>query len=175
MEKKVKRLRITVVGPCFTGKTSIVNRIVNNSFITTYYPTSSVSKYKIAFNLMNESDFKTNYVQTEIVDVFPLDHPLLIETNPGGKVMSSYLLPDYDLNSDEMYRSLVDIINNDVFLKPTHALAKGKKDVPNREFSHAIVFVFDLSCPETLVTAIDYIKAFTSAENSSREEAKLKK
>ena len=114
-------------------------------------------------------------MKAEIVDTFPLDHPLLIEKNPVSKVMSSYTIPDYELNTDEMYKKLIEIINNDVYYKPTHKEAKGKKDVPNKDFSHAIIFVFDLSSPETLVTTIDYIKAFNSAENSNREESKLKK
>jgi GTPase SAR1 family protein len=67
-----------VVGPSHVGKTSIINRLVNNTFYPDYLPTTSVHKYWLTYSI--ESDFKS----IEIVDTFPHDHPLLY-TDEGEK------------------------------------------------------------------------------------------
>lgn len=37
--RSVRKYRICVLGPSFVGKTSIINRFINNSFSTYYEPT----------------------------------------------------------------------------------------------------------------------------------------
>lgn len=69
---------------------------------------------------------------------------------------------------------LVQIINNDEYYKENSKEAGGKKNVPNPNFSHALVFVFDLSSTESFITTRDYVKAFLAAESSTRDELKLK-
>ena len=168
-------MRITFVGPGFVGKTTIINRIVNNSFAKIYYPTSNTNMFNLAFNITEESDMKSNYVEVEIVDTFALDHPLLIDNESEKSKYSSIMDMEYEITEEEMSKKLIQIINNEEYYKETSVEAKGKKGVPNPNFSHAIVFVFDLSASESLNTTIDYVKAFITAENSTRDESKLKK
>ena len=95
-------MRITFVGPGFSGKSSIINRVVNNSFVKIYYPTSNTHVYSLAFNITDESDLKSNYVELEIVDTFALDHPLLIDTPTEKSKLSSIVDEKYELTEEEM-------------------------------------------------------------------------
>lgn len=54
-EKSVKRqiFRVCVLGPSFVGKSSLVNRIVNNSFYADYFPTTNVQKYRLTYRIKN--------------------------------------------------------------------------------------------------------------------------
>jgi hypothetical protein len=50
---------------------------VNNSFSPYYEPTIQALVYRRAFNLLEDQDVDPQYVELEILDVFPHDHPLL--------------------------------------------------------------------------------------------------
>ena len=80
-EKSVKRqiFRVCVVGPSFVGKSSLVHRIVNNSFYADYFPTTNVQKYRLTYRIKNGIQESTvnEFSSVEIVDTFPHDHPLL--------------------------------------------------------------------------------------------------
>jgi GTPase SAR1 family protein len=82
MEKKrsniVKKFRICIIGPSYVGKTQIVNRLVSNSFSGFYEPTISPNVFRIGYNLNeNNKDLDPKYFDIELIDLFPLDHPLL--------------------------------------------------------------------------------------------------
>ena len=69
---------VCVLGPSFVGKTQIVNRIVNNAFFPQYHMTEEKDVYTMLYNKnKGQSGSKPEYVQIEIWDCFPQDHPLL--------------------------------------------------------------------------------------------------
>ena len=49
-------IRITFIGPWYVGKTSLINQIVNNCFLTHYYATSNLEKYKMSMMKPQEED-----------------------------------------------------------------------------------------------------------------------
>ena len=55
VEKGVKSqiFKICVVGPSYVGKSSLINRIVNNSFYSDYYPTTNIQKYRLTYRIKN--------------------------------------------------------------------------------------------------------------------------
>lgn len=116
--RSIRQYRLCILGPSFVGKTSIVNRLVNNSFSPYYEPTVRAMAYRKAYNVFEEEDVEPQYVELEIIDVFPHDHPLLDKD------------PDYSDLAREMSITLNDIVKNagDTFTK-----------------IHAYVFVYDAS------------------------------
>ena len=76
----VKFFRICVMGPCYVGKSQIVNRLINNSFTGYYEPTIWEQKYRRAYNLFDdEPEVEPQFMDLELIDMFPHDHPLLDE------------------------------------------------------------------------------------------------
>lgn len=98
--RSVRKYRICVLGPSFVGKTSMINRFINNSFSTYYEPTLHAMIYRRAFNLFEDQDVDPQFVELEIIDVFPHDHPLLDKD------------PDYNELAKEMSVTLNDIVKN---------------------------------------------------------------
>jgi GTPase SAR1 family protein len=49
--RSVRKYRICILGPSFVGKTSIINRFVNNSFSPYYESTLNMMIYRRAFNI----------------------------------------------------------------------------------------------------------------------------
>jgi GTPase SAR1 family protein len=52
--RSVRKYRICVLGPSFVGKSSIVNRFVNNQFSPYYEPTLKAMYYRRAFNILED-------------------------------------------------------------------------------------------------------------------------
>ena len=90
---------ICVLGPSFVGKTQIVNRLVNNAFYPQYHPTDEKDVYKIFYNRAQAVNSQPDYVQIEIWDCFPQDHPYLF-TDPTNE------------DADAMQKDLKFIIEN---------------------------------------------------------------
>lgn len=91
-----KKFRIAVVGPSYVGKTQIVNRYVNNSFTGYYEPTLEPNVFRRAYHF-NEDDpnEKPIFVDLEIVDMFPHDHPFMDEedatASEASRAMTAHL------------------------------------------------------------------------------------
>lgn len=69
--------KIAIMGSAAVGKTSIINRLINNNFSVVYEPTLEVNNYTTLFNL-NEYDVKTKtYVMLTLEDIFGINNPLL--------------------------------------------------------------------------------------------------
>lgn len=76
----VKFFRIVVMGPSYVGKSQVVNRLINNAFTGYYEPTIKEQKYRRAYNLFDdEPEVEPQFMDLEIIDMFPHDHPLLDE------------------------------------------------------------------------------------------------
>jgi len=88
---------------------------VNNCFSPHYESTLHAQLYRRTFNIVEDQDVDSQYVELEIMDVFPHDHPLL------DKDM------DYNELAREMSITLRDIIKN------------------SKEEIHAYMFVYDSS------------------------------
>ena len=50
----VKKFRIAVLGSTYVGKTQIINRFVNNDFMSYYEPTEDRMIYRKAYNLKED-------------------------------------------------------------------------------------------------------------------------
>ena len=66
------------MGATGVGKTSVINRFINNSFYNEYDPTSESEIYRKAFNLNeNEPNKDSLFFDLEIIDMLPHDHEAL--------------------------------------------------------------------------------------------------
>ena len=63
-------MRVAVLGPTYTGKTQMINRIVNNNFYAHYHATNELEVFKILHNRAR-SNQKPDYVMIELLDCFP--------------------------------------------------------------------------------------------------------
>ena len=59
---------VAVIGCVATGKTSIINRIINNSFVSIYEPTMDITNYNILFDLTDENIKKKKHIMLRIED-----------------------------------------------------------------------------------------------------------
>jgi GTPase SAR1 family protein len=86
---EIPNIKIAVLGSVATGKTAIINRLVNNNFSIGYEPTLEVTNYTVLFNL-NEYDVKNKtYVMLTLEDMFGINNPLL--QSHESTITSSYL------------------------------------------------------------------------------------
>lgn len=143
--RNVRKYRICVLGPSFVGKTSIVNRFINNNFTPYYEPTLHAMAYRKAYNIFEEEDVEPQYVELEILDVFPHDHPLL-DKDPG-----------YSDLAREMSMTLNDIVKN-------------AGDATTK--IHAYMFIFDASNKYTFDTLCALIETIKEIEKSERRGKK---
>ena len=153
-EKAPQTKTICVLGPSFVGKTQIVNRLVNNAFFPQYHATDEVDTYKIYYNRAQTVGSAPDFVQIEILDCFPQDHPLLFtdaSINEEAKIMQDQL----------KY-----IIENNPNREDDSPL-KGQKPI------QAYIFVYDSSKVESFRKVLKVIKSVDEFEVSNalgREE-----
>lgn len=68
MYDDIPNFRIALIGSAAVGKTSIINRFINNNFYSIYEPTLEINKYTTLFNL-NEYDVKNKtYIMLTLED-----------------------------------------------------------------------------------------------------------
>lgn len=60
---------LTFIGNNATGKTSIINRIINNNFSTKYEPTMKIENYGININISDSNVVKKTYVMINFEDM----------------------------------------------------------------------------------------------------------
>jgi len=93
-------------------------RFVNNSFTRQYVPTSNVHEYNVLLDL-NEEDSENPYlVDCEIVDTFPLNHPLLLKDALEDVQLQKDVKLLSELTLKEMERKLRKILNNEMWKNP---------------------------------------------------------
>lgn len=141
----MRKYRLCVLGPSFVGKTSIINRLVNNSFSPYYEPTLRAMVYRKAFNIFEDEDIEPAFVELEIIDVFPHDHPLLDKD------------PDYSDLAREMSMVLNDVVKN-----------SGDSSTK----IHGYMFVYDASNKYTFETLCALIETIKEIEKSERRGKK---
>lgn len=74
----IRKFRLVVLGPSFVGKTQLINRFINNGFSPQHEITERAQIYRRAYNILEDQDeIDPQYVEIELMDVFPHDHPLL--------------------------------------------------------------------------------------------------
>ncbi len=61
-------IRITFLGTVGVGKTSIINRIINNNFNPQYEPTMNIENYGINLNISENNVSKKTYVMINLED-----------------------------------------------------------------------------------------------------------
>lgn len=62
-------VKITLLGSNATGKTSLINRIINNNFSPLYEPTMKMENYGINLNISESSVAKKVYVMINLEDM----------------------------------------------------------------------------------------------------------
>lgn len=77
MRRDEECIKITILGCSFVGKTAIINRLVNNSFIKGYIPTKEIERYYFKMDLNDDEICKPLYANIVIEDTFGLDNYLL--------------------------------------------------------------------------------------------------
>ena len=93
--QEVKKLRIAVMGPSKVGKSQFINRIINQSFETSYEPTLTETIYRKSYKLKTTPSSKPDFFDIELWDMFPFDNEL-IDQDPStisqqGKRMEKVL------------------------------------------------------------------------------------
>ena len=61
-------VRITFIGNTAVGKTSLINRIINNTFTPQYDPTMKIENYGINLNISEDNVSKKTYVMINLED-----------------------------------------------------------------------------------------------------------
>ena len=70
-------IKVTMMGCCYVGKTSIINRLINRSYNHYYDPTEDIETYSFRLNLNEEEVAQKTYINVIIQDTFGLNNPLL--------------------------------------------------------------------------------------------------
>lgn len=158
--KITPKFRICVLGPSYVGKTQVINRFVNNTFTAHYEPTIGCKSFRRAINV-NEDDVtvEPRFVDLEIWDMFPHDHPLL---NQEKELMEDDAL--------EMEKKLDEVIKSPY----TEKNDNGEEiKVINR--IHAYVFVFDQSNRKTFTTMKCMAETIVELEKNKKKTGGSKK
>jgi len=172
MEAPKEKIRITFVGPYFVGKTSLINRICNNSFGIYHYPTTNFVNYEFKYKVGDE-----DVHDILLIDTFPFDHQQLLQNEDDAEEdESSLFYLENELTAKEMQEKLSDVMNNKEFLDSKDKLNHIDKNAPkvkNPEYTHAIILVHDLSEPKTLEMVKKYFVSFKNAENSANKKVNI--
>lgn len=125
----------------------MINRFVNNSFTPFYEPTLSYQTFRRAVNVnIDDPSTDPKFVDLEIWDMFPHDHPLL---NEESELMQT--------EAKAMEEKLDEVIKSPY----------GTKDLINR--IHAYVFVFDNSNRKTFQNMKCMIETVVELEKTKRK------
>ena len=66
-------MKVTMMGCCYVGKTSIINRLINRSYSHYYDPTEDIETYSFRLNLNEEEVAQKTYINVIcLVYSFPL-------------------------------------------------------------------------------------------------------
>jgi GTPase SAR1 family protein len=76
-KKTLPIIKITLLGWCKVGKTSIINKLVSKTFSPIYEPTTEVNTFQIKLNLSESEKTQKTYVNLIIEDVFGLNNTIL--------------------------------------------------------------------------------------------------
>jgi GTPase SAR1 family protein len=60
---------VAVLGCAATGKTSIINRILNHNFVSTYEPTMDITLYNTFFSLNDDTIKNKRYIMLRFEDL----------------------------------------------------------------------------------------------------------
>ena len=84
-DKQIPFIKITFLGWCKVGKTSIINKLVSKTFSPIYEPTTDTNTYQLKLNL--KDDGQKAYVNLILEDVFGLNNTIL--NKPQDLIISS--------------------------------------------------------------------------------------
>ncbi len=133
------------------GKSSLVNRIVNNSFYTEYSPTTNLQKYRLTYRLKSSSqEGEDEYYQIEIIDTFPHDHPFLSVKTKEEQDQTKIT------KEKKLQNELKQIIENNF----------------EKQKFHAYIFVYDASDRESFTKLVKMIQTVGLIEKSEKRGKK---
>lgn len=66
----IPKYRISILGPNYSGKTSLINRFVNRTFQFPYEGTVRPNVYRKIVNLNEDSQAEPEYIDLEILDMY---------------------------------------------------------------------------------------------------------
>ncbi|MCQ2817808.1 MAG: ADP-ribosylation factor-like protein [archaeon] len=131
MSKKNKNfncIKVAVLGCTNTGKTAVINRLINKTFIKAYNPTLDIETYSCLFNLNDDDVEQKTFVHLIVQDTFGLNNSIL--NKPPELITSKNILA----KREKMSQQFKDIMFSSSELRNKIMLGdKGKKDVNNME------------------------------------------
>ena len=104
-----KELKICIAGPSYVGKTSFLNRLINNTFYSEYFPTNELEKFKFVYQLPNSATAQFYYI--EIHDTFPIDHPNLYTGDNRMEEQLESIVKNKDKAEKRIYDGYIFIYN----------------------------------------------------------------
>ncbi|CAI2374491.1 unnamed protein product [Moneuplotes crassus] len=165
----VEKAQIYFVGPPFAGKTAIINRIVTNRFVELFHSTTDIIyKYETEVDISDAGEgSRYEKIPVIIVDTFPLDHPKL----KGDFINDEARMDQMNYNGlkkAEMEKNLSRLMSNNKF-KAIYKNPKSKKNIPNPDYAHCIVFVHDVSEERSLETAMAYYEIWKRSQDDANK------
>jgi Ras family len=157
-----------------------VNRFINNGFSPYYDPTQNANVYKKAFNMTEntadgdgggDSSEGPSFVEIEIIDLFPHDHPILNEDTSGTATGT----PGQDGETDQqlLAKEMVSTLN--AIVKNSNLESCERLGVPASLGGgsilgkiHGYIYVYDCSNRNTFDTLSCLIDTVREIEKSER-------
>ena len=114
--------RICITGPSHVGKTSFLNRLINNVFYTDYNPTHEIENFSFVHDCSDSKD-QQDLIRIEIHDTFPIDHPDISNMNDDLKqitenkdsdkkrIYDAYILM-YNCIDEDSYKELGEMLES---------------------------------------------------------------
>ena len=110
-EIEAEWMKITFIGACFCGKTTLINKLINNIFLTKYIPTDSITFYYKSYNLSSETPTNISSVLPKeypvhliLEDTFGINNPLLV-TNQS--LLNSTLLKVQKQEMSKQFKNIL--------------------------------------------------------------------
>lgn len=160
---KEKLIRICVLGAAYSGKSTLCNRFVNNSFQWIYEPTTEVGIFRKLVNITEDDDHK-QYCMIQIEDTFPINHPnLQLDKAEGISKEATEMMEYYD-----------NVLGN----KRPEKKKSNEKLLFKETTITGYMYVFDLNNLESfteVVKVIEYIHTREEKEAGKRKSAEAAK
>ncbi len=170
--------RICFLGSCAVGKTSIINRIINNSFTQNYDPTLELTSYSTEFqprkNIFVEDpdDTNDNY-QVILEDMFGLNNTII--QTPPQEIKSANILRKRAKMIDD-FKSVIYSYKEINLASQENLAFFHNSDMPFHRISFktsiprtGLIFVVDITDEDTLNEAISIINQIEAIEKNEKD------
>lgn len=159
----MKNIKISFLGDCYSGKTSLINQIINHSFSHHYSPTHTRETYTLKTNLNLKETLSDKEITINVIleDLFGVNNSLLFINE---EITQSKILRD-------KHKSMTKIFKEIMFTSRT------KKTITNINFFNsselseypttAFIFVCDCTNPKSTSSVIKIIDRLIEIERTN--------